>query len=71
MHDVGLPVKVAQERLRHKKSSTTLDIYTKASKRGHKEAAEAIAKRIRPPREAGTDAVNVKGQVARGDGLTG
>ena len=48
MHDVGLPVKVAQERLRHKKSSTTLDIYTKASKRGHKEAAEAIAKRIRP-----------------------
>jgi integrase len=34
MHDVGLPVKVARERLRHKKSSTTLDIYTKASKRG-------------------------------------
>ena len=71
MHDVGLPVKVAKERLRHKKSSTTLDIYTKASKRGHKEAAEAIAKRIRPGRDADTDAVNVKGQVVTGGALAG
>ena len=63
MHDLGLPVKVAQERLRHKKSSTTLDIYTKVSKRGHKGAAEAIAKRIRPVGDADTDAVNTEGQV--------
>jgi integrase len=58
MHDVGLPVKVAQERLRHKKSSTTLDICTKASKRGHQGADEAIAKRTRPAGDVDNDTVN-------------
>jgi integrase len=47
LHDEGTVVKVAQERLRHKQSSTTLDTYTRATRRRHREAAEAVSRRIR------------------------
>jgi integrase len=49
LHDEGTVVKVAQERLRHKQSSTTLDTYTRATRRRHREGAEAVSKRIRGP----------------------
>lgn len=47
LHDEGTVAKVAQERLRHRHSSTTLDTYTRATRRRHREAAEAVSKRIR------------------------
>ena len=40
-------MKVAQERLRHKPSGTTLDTYTGATRRRHREVAEAVSKRMR------------------------
>jgi integrase len=49
LHDEGTVVKVAQERLRHKQSSTTLDTYTRATRRRNREAAEAVSRRIRGP----------------------
>ena len=49
LHDEGTVVKVAQERLRLNRSSTTLDAYTRATRRRHREAAEAVSKRIRGP----------------------
>ncbi len=37
LHHEGTVVKVAQERLGHKQSSTTLDTYTRATRRRHRE----------------------------------
>jgi integrase len=47
LHDEGVPIKVAQERLGHSRAETTMKHYVHLSQQADAEAANAVSKRLR------------------------
>jgi len=47
LHDEGIPIKVAQERLGHSRAETTMKHYVHVSQEAEAEAAEAVSRRLR------------------------
>src|SRR6266446_7910955 len=47
LHDEGVPIKVAQERLGHSRAETTMKHYVHLSQHSDVEAANAVSRRLR------------------------
>jgi integrase len=47
LHDEGVPIKVAQERLGHSRAETTMKHYVHLSQQADSEAANAVSRRLR------------------------
>jgi integrase len=47
LHDEGVPIKVAQERLGHSRIETTMKHYVHLSQQADREAPNAVSRRLR------------------------
>jgi integrase len=65
LHDEGVSIKVAQERLGHSRAETTVKHYVHLSLKADAEAANAVSRRLRTARKSCSRRVLLAGPVSR------
>jgi integrase len=69
LHDEGVPIKVAQERLGHSRAETTMKHYVHLSQQADADAANAVSRRLRRVQRKAKTANSVSRFVSRNDVL--